>query len=322
MEQKKFRWAFIGCGGIAVTVARELEQSGGHEIAAVWNRTAGRAEEFARQFGGRVCETPQEAVSLPSVEGVYIAVTADRHAEYMELCIRCHKPVLCEKPFTVNAGEAERIFALARREGVYVSEAMWTWHNEAACRVREWLRQGRIGQVTGARGVYAYEMARPGCNPRLILPEMIGGALMDIGVYGVRYAYELFGMPRRILCRGELLGAVDGEERITMEYPELSVELDISMKEHRGEVFEITGTRGSIRVPMFHMAKSASLMGPEPEEFSQEALLYAREFDRTAREIREGLTQSRILPPEGTLAVMELMDECRRQMGVVYPGEG
>lgn len=125
----KFGWAYIGCGGIAHTTAKELVKTESQQIVAAWNRTYEKAEKFVKKYGGTAYKTAEEAITAPGVEGVYIALTADKHAEYMRLCIKHHKPMLCEKPFTVNAKEAEDIFTYAAQEGVYVSEAMWTWHN-------------------------------------------------------------------------------------------------------------------------------------------------------------------------------------------------
>lgn len=124
----KFRWAYLGCGGIAHTTAKQLKDSADNEIVAVWNRTLRKAEDFAKKFGGKVYATAEEAITAPDVDGVYIALTPDRHAEYMQLCIKHKKAVMCEKPFAVNATQAEQVIREAKEAGVYVSEAMWTWH--------------------------------------------------------------------------------------------------------------------------------------------------------------------------------------------------
>ena len=100
---EKFRWAYLGAGGIAATTAEEIVRSGEHEIVAVWNRTRSKAEAFVEQFGGRVYDSIEEAVCAPGVEGVYLATTADRHPEHVRICVAHGKPVLCEKPFAVNA---------------------------------------------------------------------------------------------------------------------------------------------------------------------------------------------------------------------------
>ena len=314
-----FGWAYLGCGGIARTTARELIQAGAGRIVSAWNRTPERAKAFVENFGGTACATPEEAILAPGVEGVYIAVTPDRHAELMRLCIRHHKPVLCEKPFTVNTSEAENVLAYARAEGVYVSEAMWTWHNRVALKVREWIRQGRIGDVKRVYCCFSPDLRQ---NDRLWSPEMIGGSLLDIGVYNIRYCYELFGMPERIECvSGMLKGGVDAHETVMMHYPTFTAENVIGIDQQRPETIEIEGTKGVIRVPDFHMASAAMLESGIPERFEDPALHYAIQFARVGEEIREGLTAGRNITPQSTVDVMRLMDECRAQMNFRYPCE-
>lgn len=313
-----FKWAYLGAGHIAETTAKEL-QGGSNEIAAVWNRTFAKAEAFVRKYGGTAYQTPEEAITAPGVEGVYIAVNADQHADLIKRCIRCGKPVLCEKPFTVNRREAEEVFRLAGEKGVYVSEAMWTWHNATALKVKEWVDSGRLGRIQAVRAAYTCPLAQYHI-PRLLKNEMIGGALMDIGVYAVTYAYRLFGMPEHIRCAGRVVDDVDHGEQIRMDYPGFSVEIDVAMDRDDGEYFDIIGTEGSIRVPRFHDGVSAECDAGTAEAFRDpHEKKYDVQFSNVAREIRAGLTEGKMVPARSTLAVMGLLDECRKQMGVVYP---
>lgn len=178
----KFGQAYIGCGGIARTRASELVQTDDNTIIAAWNRTKEKAESFVEDFGGKVYDTAEEAIRAEGVEGVYVNVNGDQHAYYTKLAIDLGKPVLCEKPFTFNEKETKDLLDYAAEKGVYVSEAMWTWHNDTA----------------------------------------LGGALMDLGVYNVRYAYELFGKQDRIECESNM-HEVEHSEDITFHYPGFNV---------------------------------------------------------------------------------------------------
>lgn len=318
---KKFGWAYIGCGGIAYTTAREVVKCEDQEIVAAWNRTYEKAEKFVNKFGGKAYKTAEEAITAPGVEGVYIAVTADKHAEYMELCIKHHKPVLCEKPFTVNAPEAEKIFAYAKQEGVYVSEAMWTWHNAVAHQVRTWVKNGVVGEIQTVDCAYAYPMLKFSKNPRLMNPLQIGGALMDIGIYAVRYCYELFGMPKSLKCEGRLSKGADLGEKITLEYDGFEANLVVAFDQNVGEYFRIKGTKGSIDVPMFHIGMKASCETEKKEKYNDKSKYYATEFSNVAKEIRVGLKDSELIPAQATIDCMKLLDECRKQMGLQYPYE-
>lgn len=320
MANKAFRWGFIGCGGIAESVARDLAHSEEHEIVALWNRTTERAHRFSEKFGGKVYEQVEDLLDDTDVDGVYIAVTADRHAEFMKLCIRHHKPVLCEKPFTVNAQEAQEVIELARQEDVYVSEAMWTWHNDVAKFVKACVDNQRFGDIQDVQCNYSLPMVWTYPNPRLTEISLIGGAVMDIGVYALRYCYELFGYPSKIECRGILKDGVDLNEEILLTYPDLTAKLSVGIDGSKGEQFLLFGSEGTLQIPDFHMARSAQIFGQKPEVFQAEhTILFLRQADQVAKEMRGEIPQTISL--ESTLDVMKMLDECRRQLGVVYLSE-
>lgn len=313
-----FEWAFLGCGNIAGQVAREIAGERGMRIGACWNRTPARAERFAEQFGAAAYPTAEEAIAARGVRAAYLAMTANKHFDYIRLCLERGVPVLCEKPFTVNLREAEEAFALARQRGVYLAEAMWTWFNAPAHKVREWLRSGAIGAVRRVTAKYAERYID---IPRFSSPELLGGALVDIGVYPIRYAYELFGYPKAISCKGRVEDGVDHEEEITLTYDGFTAELSVNMDEWKGEEFCVEGEKGSIRVPFFHCAEEAFLSGEEEVHFEDKCKKYGTEFRRVSEEIAAGKKESALCPPEHTLDVMRILDECRRQMGLVYPSE-
>ena len=317
---ESFGWAILGCGGIARTTATEMVRAGVGRVVAAWNRTPEKADDFVKTFGGKAYATAEEAILAPGVEGVYIAVNPNVHAELMRLCIRLHKPVLCEKPFTVNAPEAEEIFAYAREEGVYISEAMWTWHNRVAFQVREWVRSGRVGEVKKVYCAFSPDLYDHAA--RLRDPGMIGGSLLDIGVYNIRYCYELFGLPESIECKNYAFrGGVDIHETVLMCYPGFTAELVIGIDKPCPETCVIEGTKGVIRVPDFHMASVAELTSDEPERFEDPSLHYAVQFREVAEEIRARKTGGVHITPESTVDVMRLMDQCRAQMELQYPYE-
>lgn len=311
-----FGWAFLGTGNIAEQVADELLLEEGLHLVSCWNRTGERAEKFAKKYGCRAYATPEEALKAEGVHAAYIAVTADKHLDYIRLCLNAGIPVLCEKPFTVNSKEAEEAFALAKEKGVYLVEAMWTWFNAPALTVKSWLEQlGKIKKVTAK---YCVPISS---NPRLVDPVRLGGALVDIGVYPIRYSYELFGAPNSIVCQGTIEGGVDHKEHITLGYDGFTAELSVNMDEWLGEEFCIEGEKGSIRVPFFHCAEEAFFSGEGEQHFEDKSKKYGVELRRVSEEIAAGKQESAFISPKSTLDVMRILDECRRQMGLVYPSE-
>ena len=319
---QNFGWAYIGCGGIAHTTARELVKTEGQKIVSAWNRTHEKAVDFVAKFGGTAYKTAEEAINAPGVDAVYIAVTADQHLDYMKLCIRNHKPILCEKPFTVNTAQAQEILEYAAQEGVYVSEAMWTWHNAIAKQVRGWVREGLLGDIQEIEGFYSFPMIKmPIQKPRHTSPDMIGGALLDIGVYCIRYCYELFGMPQSIHCSGRLKDGIDLGEVVILHYDGFDARFTISRDQNHGEKLTITGSKGTISIPMFHMALKASLKGTITAKAKDSSLLYGTQFANVAEEIRSGAKEGIAITAQSTIDCMHIMDVCRQQMGLVYPCE-
>ena len=318
---EKFGWAFLGCGGIAHTVANQLKGAGDMEIVSCWNRTQGRAAKFAKKYGAEAFAYAKQAIAAEGVKAAYIAVTANSHYDLAAMCIERGVPVLCEKPFAVNFAQAEKLFALARERGVYMAEAMWTWYNLPALKVREWVRAGLVGDITSVSAVYALPVLPFAENPRHRSPQLIGGALMDVGIYPIRYAYELFGMPQKISCTGSLEGGVDYTENVRMQYEGFAADIFISRRKAAGERFVICGTRGRIVVPFFHMATRARLCSEVRERVCDRSKKYLTELRRVAEEITAGRTESAYCPAQSTLDTMKLLDSCRRDLGLVYPCE-
>lgn len=315
--KKKFNWCFIGAGSIAFITAREVCKSDYNNVYSVWNRTYEKAERFGKEFNTKVYKNVEDALNDPEVDGVYIALTNDLHFEYMKKCIKHHKPILCEKPFTKNLKEAKEIFDLAKLNKVYVSEAMWTWHNKSAYKVKELLKDiGNIKEVT-------CEFSFVGTHvKRLMDINLLGGALLDIGVYGLRYSLELFGMPKNIICVGKLLNGVDLHEEVIFKNDGFNVRHRFAVDEDYGINYKIIGDKGIINVPEFQATKKVELIKDgKTTTFINDVDLYETQFFNVAKEIKKGLLTSKIITKENTLLCMKLMDECRKQMGLIYPNE-
>ena len=109
-----FGWCFIGCGGLAGRVARQIAATGRHRIVSVYARDEGHRAAFAGAWGARAADSAEQAVAAPGVDGVYIVTPHPSHCGYARLAVEMGKPVLCEKPFAVSAGEARALFRLPK----------------------------------------------------------------------------------------------------------------------------------------------------------------------------------------------------------------
>lgn len=320
--ENAFRWCFIGTGTLAGKVAKEITASGRHSIVSVYSRRMEKCREFAAPYGALACANAEDAITVPEVDGVYVVTPHSNHYEYVKLALTLGKPVLCEKAFTTDAKQAEELIRLAEENGVYLAEAMWTWFSPVAHQVKKWLEDDEFGNIQ--KVVANYHMNSKGYAPRVTDPNRAGGSLLDVGVYPITYLYRLFGKPTEIKCAGVLENGIDLTENVTMTFPGgESYTASASIVDYKGlEKLKIIGTKASVSLRFFHMAKKAVLRrkNGKNEVFKGDSSML-NEFDRVADEIREGLTESRLVPHQATLDVMGIMDECRRQMGLVYPFE-
>ena len=317
-----FNWAFIGTGTLAQKVAKEITASGRHRIAAVYTRNPEKCAAFAKEYGAFAAKTAEEAIMHPNVDGVYIVTPNTSHAGYALQVLDLGKPVLCEKPVTTDAKQTRKIIERSREKGVYFTEAMWTWFSPIANQVKAWLDAGEYGEIKSLH--FTYHMKSINYAARVSDPKLAGGALLDIGVYPLTYVYRLFGKPEKIECQGTLQGGIDTGEEIRLTYPGGKVfTISTSLLDYKGlERMKLVGTKAKTNLRFYHMANSVKLSrfpGKGKKLKAYGGML--NEFDLVAGEIRQGLKESTYVPHQATLDVMEMMDECRKQMHLVYPFE-
>jgi predicted dehydrogenase len=189
----KLRWGILSSSSFAVAhIIPALLQSDGLELRAVSSRDADTARQLAAKFGiARAYGSYQELIDDPEIDVVYIPLPNHLHVPWSIKAVEAGKHVLCEKPLAMNAGEVEELIAARDRSGMLVQEAFVIRHHPQWRRVRELVREGRIGALKGAQGWLSYRMEDPD-NFRN-KPEMGGGGLVDIGVYPMvtaRYIFE------------------------------------------------------------------------------------------------------------------------------------
>ena len=315
-----FNWCFIGTGKIARKVAKELVTNPGHRIVSVFNRTKAKAKKFAKIYNSTVYESALEAINDPRVDGVYIATTNETHFYFAKLCLENHKPVLCEKPITGNTKELKELIKLSQENNTLLKEAMWTWYNPVADKVKQWIKEERIGKILSVdcifnMPIFGYNKAKG----RYINPSRYGGALLDLGVYSVRYVYELFGKPKAITAKGKLYNGIDLFNDSIFEYDGFKAHVSSQINALVGEHCIIKGEKGTIKVPLFHMANKAVLKTKEGKEvFRDRKKKFATQF-RVVAEYIKGEMPNTLVSLDSSVAVMELMDEIRKQIGVVFP---
>src|SRR5215216_7626821 len=194
----KTRWGILGTGNIASQFARGLVALDDAELVAVGSRTAESAEAFGERFSAPRRHASYAALaSDPDVDAIYIATPHPLHHDNTIMGLEAGKAVLCEKPFAINAGQAQAMIATARERGVFLMEAMWTRFLPHMVRLRELLAAGAIGEVRMLQADFGF---RTSFNPqsRLFDPALGGGALLDVGVYTISFAQMILGEPDRV----------------------------------------------------------------------------------------------------------------------------
>lgn len=317
---EKFRWAYIGNGNIANSTARDIMR-GEHKIVSVYGRNSEKSKAFAEKYSAESFSDFDSAVNRDDVDGVYIATPHTSHVDYAVRAMKLGKPVLCEKPVGVSVSDVDTLINTAKAENIYFCEAMWTWFSDVALTVKKWVQSGEIGDVTDVTINYAFPGIMMSKNSRVLMPETAGGALLDIGIYPITYCYNLFGYPKEITCRGRLKNGIDISETVTLKYDGFTCTLHMSLCTLKENCI-IKGTKGTVSLPsFFHMASKAILKNESGRQVFKGKTDYLTEFTRAAQEIKNGKKESSYIPFEATRNCMLIMDECRRQLGLVYPFE-
>ena len=318
---------FIGAGRIANTLAATMARMEDVNLYAVAARDLDRAQAFAAQYGfDKAYGSYEEMLRDPHVELVYIATPHSHHFEHMTLCIEHGKNVLCEKAFTLNAAQARQIAALARERGVYVAEAIWTRYMPSRAMIDEVLASGIIGNISTLTCNLSYPVTY---KERIVRPELAGGALLDVGIYGLNFALMHFGddiLRTDSSVRFTDTG-VDAMETITLHYRDGRMAVITAGVLARGDRKGIFyGDKGYIIVENINNPQSISVYDltdtlVEKIEVPAQITGYEYQIREAMARIRAGETESASMPLDTTIAVMERMDALRKDWGLVYPME-
>jgi predicted dehydrogenase len=327
--KEKVRWGILGPGRISRKFASALAEIEGAAPAAVGSRSLERAEEFASEFGfARTHGSYEELARDDGVDAVYIGTPHSRHREDSILCLQAGRHVLCEKPFAINAGEAEEMIAASRKAGRVLMEAMWMRFMPSILKVRDLVEAGRIGDVMRITADFGFR-AEFDPGSRLFDPALGGGALLDVGVYPVSLAYFLLGEPSfvggaaRFGSTGvdeegiALLGYEDGAQAV----------LTMALRLESPRDACILGTDGSIWIPEpWWKSERITLRqegrGDRTIDLPRLENGFIYQAEEMMKLIREGRTESAVMPLEDSLAVMRIMDRIRERWELRYPMEG
>jgi len=324
------KWGIIAPGGIANKFADAVRDFTAGTVVAVGSRDAGRAADFAEGHGiPRSYGSYADLVADDEVEAVYVASPHSGHQEHALLAINAGKHVLIEKALARNSSEVEDIFAAAQQHRVFAMEAMWTRHLPHMAEVRRRVADGAIGEIVTLAADHGQALDLPN-DHRLKSPELAGGALLDLGVYPIAFCVDLLGAPVEVKALGRLTDTgVDGHVSLVLDYggKTLAV-LDTTLWTKTPTTAVVSGTEGSIEIDGDFYAPNRTRLrkadrsrtvveewgGPIDNGFQFEAA-------EVARCVADGKQESARMTWASSRAVIGVLDEARRQVGVRYPGE-
>ena len=322
----KLRWGILATGGIAKTFTKDLVLEG-FDVRAVASRRLESAQSFAAEFGIPTAHgSYADLAADPNVDIVYIATPHPLHVQPALQMIAAGKHVLVEKAFTVDAAQAREIRDAAAAAGVLALEAMWTRYLPHMVRIREILAEGTLGSV---RGLIADHSQRLSDDPahRINALELGGGALLDLGIYPVSFAWDLFGKPSRVQAAATKKDTgADAEVATIFTYDHGAIASTFSTSMAKGDNrATILGSDATIHIdPVWYAATSFRVVAPDGtvlEEYVSDVPGRGMQYQAFAAErlVAAGDLTGGDLGIEETVEIMETLDEIRAQIDLVYP---
>jgi len=324
------RWGILGTGYIAHQFAEGLSALADAQIAAVGSRKPESASEFAEHFGiSRSYGSYQELVQDPEVDVLYIATPHRYHKDNTLLALSAGKAVLCEKPLTLNATDAEAVVRAARESKLFLMEGMWSRFIPAMVKAKQMIDEGLIGDIQIVASDFGFT-APFDPKSRLYDPELGGGSLLDVGIYPVSLAFLILGPPERIVSMGQI-GTTGVDEQSAMIFGYKNGAMAVGYATIRcGSYTEATiiGSRGMIRlhaqVGLFRPFKLTLRISGEEDriiDLPYDGNGYNYEAAEVMRCLRSGKTESPVMTLDESVEILRTMDKIRAQWGLKYPLE-
>ncbi len=321
------KWAILGAGRIAHKFASDFKEVKNAELVAVASSSQEKASAFASQYNIAGAITYDELYLHKDIDAVYIATTHNFHFEQSLACLNHGKAVLCEKPITINALQFDTLADVAKRNNCYLMEAMWTWFLPAIQQARQWVVEGRIGEIKAIQSDFGALMPFDPAG-RMYNAALAGGALLDLGVYPVAISTFFTGKaPLKIQSSGYIGSTgVDETTSITLDYGEIKASLITSMVAQMQNKAIIFGTKGYIEIPDFYKTYSATLYNPERQaidSFKDNRTTWGYNFETQAvtNDLLAGRKENEIVSLERSGIVQQVLTEVKKQVGLIHPGD-
>jgi predicted dehydrogenase len=324
---KTYNWGIIGTGFIARKMAEALSLVPQSKLYAIGSRNVDTARDFARQYKvEKAYGSYEELAGDPAVDIVYIATPHNLHYENTILCLNHGKHVLCEKPFAVNGHEVRRMIAKAKEKNRFLMEALWTRFLPNLIKVKEMVDGGLIGRINLLKADFGINIPfDPG--HRLYNKQLIGGSLLDLGIYPLFLSLLLMGKPKTIWAMAGIGDTgVDYNCSFTLGYENSALAVMVSSVMAQTDITaSIYGEKGTIEFDhRWFMPVPAKLITPEgktiPIKEKSKGNGYNYEAAELIRCLEKEKTQSELMSWDFSLLLIDTLDAIRKEIGLVYTG--
>jgi len=322
--QTKIKWGIVGCGRIAHRFVQGLAAVPGNRLVSVWSRRPGAVLDFTGKFGGEPCRTFDDLLKS-DIDVVYIATLPDSHADYSIAALNAGKHVLCEKPAAPNLTTLNKIIDAAKASGLLFMEGMKPPFFPLYEKLKAYLVTDPIGTVGYVRAGSSVADISPD-HPNFSY-ELIGGSLMQIGIYEAFLAIDWLGAAKQVQCLGRF-----GETGIDMfsifqsehenGYAQLYCGLDVHGK---GDAL-ICGSKGYITIYQnwWNPAKATiNYMDGRVVELEEPIAAGGLNYEiwHFCGLIRSGKTESTVITHELSRQMICMLDKARDQIGLKFRNE-
>ena len=325
---QNIRWGILGCGRIARKFAADLKHVSDAELIAVGSRSRATAEEFVKDFPAKHVHDSYEAlVQNSEVDIIYVASPHGLHHEHTLLCLEHKKAVLNEKAFAINSRQAKEMIDLAKKQNVFLMEALWTKFMPHYNLTMQMVRDGKLGNISSVLVNFGFIPADP-VPKRIYDPALGGGTLLDIGIYNVFIALSVLGRPDTIEASITPANTgVDEQCAILFKYKNGAMaQLFSTFTSNLPTEAYINGDKGRIHLTSRFYEPSATIAfypgridTKEIIPFDKEAGFgYQYEARHAGECLRKGLTESPVMSFADTLLMMETLDRIRSVAGIHY----
>ncbi|PRB43335.1 oxidoreductase [Arthrobacter sp. MYb23] len=325
-DAPSLRWGIMGPGWIAERFTESLQAHTRQVIAAVGSRSLSRSKSFAEAYNiPAAYGSYEELAAAPDVDIIYVCTPHTGHHAAAVLAIDAGKHVLIEKPLGLDADQARDIAERSEAAGVFAAEAMWTFFLPKFDVIRQILDAGTLGTITTVVAEYG-EHFDP--THRIFDPQLAGGPLLDLGTYPLALITEVLGSPRRLHALGQPHeSGVNAQLSAVMQFDDgAQAVVNAHLHNFTPTAATIVGSQATLVIEgPFNMPGAFEVRFPdgrrlrheEPSGGHYEGLHF--EAAAVARAVAAGKMQLSQRTLAASIRTLEVADEIRRQLGVVFP---